>query len=125
MFWRSLALTALVLGAATGAALAGGRATVVIDQAPRQVVAGKAFAIAFSVRPEMGARRNVEPMLRAVHGEMAVTAAPVALKARGRYSVSLTLPQPGEWIISVDSRYCETRMSPLTVKAVAVEDKAS
>ena len=125
MFRKSLVLAALALGATTVAVQAGGRATVVISQAPRQVVAGKAFDIAFTVRPELGTRRNVEPMLKAARGEMAVTVAPVALKARGRYSASLTLPQPGEWIISVDSRYCETRMSPLTVKAVAAEDKAS
>jgi hypothetical protein len=106
----------LVVGLVASAG-AGGRARVSIDKAPSRVVAGQAFEVCFTVRPELGSRRNVEPVLRAMQGDRAVMVQPVALKADGRYAASIVLPVPGDWTITVDSRYCETRMAPLTVKA--------
>mgnify|MGYP003694419191 CR=1 FL=1 len=35
----------------------------------------------------------------------------------GRYVASLTLPTEGNWALTVDSRYCETKMKALTLKA--------
>ncbi|HEY3215562.1 MAG TPA: hypothetical protein VGK93_03620 [Candidatus Eisenbacteria bacterium] len=106
----------LIVGLVVSAG-AGGRARVTIDKVPSRIVAGQAFEVWFTVRPELGSRRNVEPVVRAVQGDRAVTVQPVARKANGRYAASIVLPGSGDWTITVDSRYCETRMAPLTVKA--------
>ena len=115
-------LAALVTLALAAGAHAGGRARVTIDRAPARAVAGQPFEVRFTVRPELGSRRNVEPVLKAVRGDRAITVQPVALEAAGRYAASIALPGPGEWTLTVDSRYCETRMAPLTVTVVKRDD---
>jgi len=116
----SIVLAAIVLASlATGIAHAGGRATVTILSAPKDVVAGETFELAFAVRPEwpMAKERSLEPTVKAVYGERVVTLSAVPLKTSGQYKASFALPSEGEWVITVDSRYCETKMKALTLKA--------
>lgn len=109
----------LALSLVAGVAQAGGRAHVSILTTPKQVVAGKTFEVAFSVRPEfpMAKDRKIEPIVRATCGDQTITVAAVPLKHQGEFKASLTVPREGDWTISVDSRYCETRMQPLILKA--------
>jgi len=113
--------TAMLLGLVAGIAQAGGTAHVSILSAPNQVVAGKTFEVAFSVRPNwpMAKHRSIEPMVKAVCGDREITFSAVALKKAGQFKASFALPAEGEWIITVDSRACETRMTPLVLKAQA------
>ena len=115
-----IALAAVTLSSlVTGIALAGGRAQVTVLSAPKGVVAGKTFEVSFAVKPEwpMAKNRSVEPTVKAVCGDREVTLAAVPLKASGQYKAVFALPAAGEWTITVDSRYCETRMTPLVLKA--------
>lgn len=114
-----IALAAVTLSSMiTGSALAGGRAQVTILSAPKDVVAGKTFEVSFAVKPEWPmARRSIEPMVKAACGDREVTLTAVPLKATGQYKASFALPAAGEWTITVDSRYCETRMKALVLKA--------
>ena len=115
-----IALAAMTLSSlVTGIALAGGRAQVTILSAPREVVAGKTFEVAFAVRPDwpMARNRSIEPTVRAVCGDREVTLTAVPLKTNGQYKAAFVLPAAGEWTITVDSRYCETKMKPLVLKA--------
>ena len=111
------AIVALCLTA--GVAQAGGRAHVSILASPKQVVAGKSFEVAFDVRPEwpMTRDRAVEPTVKATCGDQTITVAAKPLKTKGQFKAAITLPRAGDWSISVDSRFCETRMEPLLLKA--------
>ena len=103
-----------------GVAEAGGRARVLVSQLPRQVTAGQAFELAITVVPETWSHaRNVEPVITAECGERKIVTSAVALKRGNRYRASLNLPSAGNWTIRVDSRYCQTVMSPLAIEAVA------
>jgi len=119
-------LSILVAGVA-GVAQAGGRAQVTILSAPKDVVAGKTIEVAFAVRPEwpMAKNRSLEPVVKAVCGDRQITCAAVPLKSGGRFRASFALPAAGEWTITVDSRFCETRMTPLVLTAAAAKDKQS
>ena len=69
----------------------------------------------------MDKNRSLEPTVRAVCGDRVVTLAAVPLKATGHYKAELALPAEGEWVITVDSRYCHTKMKPLVLKAEAAK----
>lgn len=115
-----IVLAAIVFASlVAGAAQAGGRATVTILSAPKNAVAGQTIHLAFTVQPEwpMAKNRSLEPTVKAVCGDQVLTLAAAPLKAQGQYQASFALPSEGEWVITVDSRYCETRMKALTLKA--------
>ena len=114
-----LVMSALV----TGAALAGGQASVTILSVPREAIAGKSFELAFTVTPDwpMNKNRSLEPTVRAVCGEQVVTLPAVRLKETNRYKTAMALPAEGEWVITVDSRFCHTKMKPLVLKAQAAK----
>src|SRR6185436_8097927 len=60
----------MLLGLVAGVAQAGGRAHVSILSAPKHVVAGKTYEVAFSVRPEWPMKnRSLEPTVKAVCGD--------------------------------------------------------
>jgi hypothetical protein len=116
---RMILTVAMGLALVAGVANAGGRARVSVTAAPKQVIAGRAFDVVFLVRPELGMTRDrkVEPTLRAVCGDQVVTIDAVATKSQGEYKASLTLPSPGDWSITIDSRYCQTVMDPFRLEA--------
>jgi len=110
----SMFLIPVFLMGAFGAAVAGGRARITSVQAPEAVVAGNGFDMKFVVKPE-GGRRDVEPVVTATLDDTELVF--TAVKAGGGYSARLTLPRAGKWQIRVDSRYCETVMTPITIQA--------
>lgn len=123
-----IVLAAIVLASlVAGIAQAGGRATVTILSAPKDVVAGQTFKVAFAVQPEwpMAKNRSVEPTVRATCGDRVLTLAASRLKTAGQFEAAFALPSEGDWVITVDSRYCETRMKALTLKASPAKDSQS
>lgn len=106
----------MLLMAISSSVLAGGRARITGLHAPEAVVAGKSFDLTFDVRPEIG-RREVEPVVKASLDGTEITVAAVRM-SRG-YAAHLTLPKAGNWRIRVDSQYCQTVMTPVTIKARA------
>jgi hypothetical protein len=110
-----------------GVAQAGGRAHVTVLNAPKDVQAGKTIELTFAVNPEwpMARNRRLEPTVKAVCGDQVVTLNAVALKAAHQYKAVFALPSAGEWIITVDSRFCETRMKPLVVTAAGEKSTRS
>jgi len=120
---RTLLATVVLLSVSTGVVLAGGSASVNIVQAPKQIRAGQAFDLAFTVQPDwpMAKERVIEPTVKAVCGKQEIIVAAVALKQSHQYKASLTLPASGDWTITVDSRFCQTRMKPLQLKAAAAK----
>jgi len=117
---RSIVLPVLILALAAAAAHAGGRARIVSVEAPRQVAAGAAFDVAFTVRPEVG-RRNIEPTVIAQCGDQTVTVAAASVGSRNRYRATLKLPRAGSWTVKVNSSYCQTVMDPVAIRATAAK----
>ena len=120
-------LSMLLAGLLAGAALAGGLAHVTVLSAPKDVQAGKTIEVAFAVRPAwpMARNRSLEPTVKAVCGDRVITLNAVPLKTAGQYKAAFVLPTAGEWVITVDSRFCETRMTPLVLKAAAAKSTQS
>ena len=119
-----IAVAAILLSSLiTGIAQAGGEATVTILKAPKDAVVGTPFEVAFVVRPHwpMAKSRSLEPTVKAVCGDRVVTLQAVRLEAEGQYRAAVALPAPGEWVISVDSRFCHTTMKPLVLKVGAAK----
>lgn len=117
-----IALAAILLvSLGVGIAHAGGRATVTIVSAPSSVVAGQTFDVVFAVQPEwpMARQRALEPTVKAVCGDRVVTLPAVLCKDGHLYKASLALPSKGQWTVTVDSRFCETKMKALTLEASA------
>ena len=123
-----IALAAIMLcGLIAGVAQAGGQASVTILKVPKDVVAGQAFEVAFTVTPNwpMARNRSLEPTVKAVCGDQVVTLAAVPLKKAGQYKAAVALPSGGEWVITVDSRYCHTQMKPLVLTAAPAKPSQS
>ena len=119
-----IALAAIMLcGLITGVAQAGGQASVTILKVPKDVVECQTFEVAFTVTPNwpMAKNRSLEPTVKAVCGDQVVTLAAVPLKKSGQYKAAVALPSEGEWVITVDSRYCHTQMKPLVLTAAAAK----
>jgi len=116
---KRIVLAVAALSLIAGVAHAGGSAHVTFVSTPKQVVAGKAFEVAFAVSPDwrMSRDRAIEPTVKAVCGDQVITIAAVPLKTKGQYKAAVTLPKAGEWAITVDSRYCQTIMKALVLKA--------
>lgn len=117
----------LALSLIAGAASAGGRGNVSILAVPKQVVAGQVFEVTFAVRPEWPGAKNqsLAPTVKAVCGDREITKAAVALKSAGQYRAAFAVPSAGDWTITVDSRFCETHMAPLVLKAEPAKAKQS
>ena len=123
----AIALASFAAAIATPNAQAGGRATVTIVSAPASAVAGQSFDLVFAVQPEwpMAKDRILEPAVKAVCGDRVVSLPAMKTKDGKYYKASLALPSEGQWVITVDSHFCETRMKALTLKASAASSTQS
>lgn len=101
---------------------AGGSARIVGLHAPREVKAGASFQLSFAVQPVFpNHRHNVEPVVMASLDGQTLTFPAKAGKGKDQYAAAVSLPEAGDWTIRVDSRFCQTLMDPVTVRAQAVK----
>lgn len=114
-------LILLALLAAPELALAGGWASVRLDEAPGQVVAGEPWQFGFTVKAhDVTPIEGIDPVIRAVHRETgeAILAEGWDDGAVGHYLAEVTFPAAGEWKWSIrPGAYPETSMETLTVAA--------
>jgi cytochrome c5 len=103
---------------------AGGWAVVTVEDLPEHFVAGKATTLTFSVR------QHGNHLLPGLSGRVAarsgarVIEAPASPKETGYYAASLTIPEPGEWTISVHSGFNANAVTLLPVKVLAAGSNA-
>ena len=114
--WSIVAGTVL---AATISLNAGGWAVITLDSLPDVVEAGKPVTLAYTVRqhgvtPVDGLTGSIE----AVSGSSRVTARPNPGRSTGQYTAALTLPRTGDWTITVDSGFIDSRLTLLPLTAV-------
>jgi hypothetical protein len=124
-------LLAVAVALSTGAALAGGWATVTLDEPPGEVVAGEPQTIGFRVWQHGqtpvhflgGDNWPVEPVLVATHSATGERVEATAVRAEevGRFTVEVTFPSDGawEWEIRPEPLMLEGSLPPLTVLPAA------
>jgi cytochrome c2 len=114
----SLLLPALLLVPSLGA-LMGGWATVTVDELPDFVEAGKPLTISFMVRQHgVTPMKGVHPTLEARAGGYTARAAAEPGKTDGRYVAVLELRQPGDWTITINSGWGNSKLTLLPIRAV-------
>jgi hypothetical protein len=115
------ATAALVLGSVPAWA-GGSMADARVIHVPRTVSTGTSFEVVFSARrvtdwiPGSGSRQ-LEPTVRAVQGQRALVFAATPIAGKDRYRAAVTLPASGDWTITVGSKSCHTRVTPVMVRA--------
>lgn len=102
------------------AAIAGGWAVTTVEDLPDHVVAGRPVNLEFTVRhrgvsPMTGLEPQVE--VRGRGGPMRAVAAPAG--SAGRYRATFTLPEPGDWTLTIHSGLGKSRLTLLPIAAEA------
>src|SRR5439155_947770 len=103
------------------AAFAGGWAIVTLDDFPEYAVAGKPVNLTFAVRQHgMTLLPGLHPTIRATTATGLTSKANVVPAAgRGQYTAALTLPQQGEWTITIASGFNDSNVPLPAVKVIA------
>lgn len=115
--FTGIALTLLLALMFTVPVLAGGWATVTLDEYPTDMVAGEAFKIGFTVlqhgvTPVTGITPIITGTLTGAKESISVMAKEEG--EPGHYVASLNFPKAGEWSWKIDS-FGEQKMPPLSV----------
>ena len=111
----------LVLLALAGAVYAGGWAIVTLSEFPDYAVAGKPLNLTFAVRQHgVTLLSDLQPKITATDGAGKAIKGKVAHgSAKGEYTAALTLPQPGEWKITIDSGFNGNTSTLPALKVIA------
>ena len=113
-------LRAIPLAATLGVA-AGGWAVVTLDDLPDAVVAGKPITLTFTVRqhghtPLDNLRPSIEAAM--VGGSETLRADAIPADGKGRYRSTLTLPDTGQWRLTINSGWGQSRINLEPIAAV-------
>ena len=114
-------LSMLVLFALVSIAFAGGWATITLNDFPDYAVAGQALNLTFTIRQHgQTPLGGLQPGVRATTGNGRIATAVVKPGAsRGEYAAALTLPEPGEWTIVIDSGFNASATTLPNLKVIA------
>jgi cytochrome c553 len=106
-------------------AYAGGWDIVTVKDFPDFAVAGKPLALTFKVWvPSLEPLTGLHPVVRATHEKgRSIRALAEASAATGEYTAALILPEPGDWVIAVDTEYESAATLP-PLKVIAPETPA-
>jgi mono/diheme cytochrome c family protein len=114
-----LLLPALLLVPLFGRVM-GGWATVTVEDLPDYIEAGKPLPLTFMVRQHgVTPLKGIHPMIEARSGEYAARVLAEPGKETGQYDAALTLRQPGEWTITINSGFGNSKLTLPPVRAIA------
>src|SRR6266850_6139146 len=119
-------LPLLALFATVSAAYAGGWAIITLKDLPDYGVSGKPINLTFTVRQHgVTLLSNLQPSVRATTGDgLMAKAAVVRTAKRGEYTAALTLPQPGEWTITINSGFNTSSTTLPFLKVISPESRS-
>ena len=101
-------------------ALLGGWAVVSVDQLPEYLVARQATALTFMVRQHgITPLKGVHPVLVARAGSKSVQGTVAPGRADGQYVASFSVPEPGDWTLTIESGWGNSKLTLLPIKAIA------
>jgi mono/diheme cytochrome c family protein len=118
---------ALLIPAAIAVAMttlaAGGWAVITLDELPERIEAGRAVPLTFIVRQHgVSPMKGLHPRIEASSGQLKASADATPTAREGQYAASLTLPQAGEWSITIHSGFMTSK---LTLLPIAVSSAGS
>ncbi len=111
-------LLPVLLTAPVMAAAVGGWASITVEDLPDHLVAGQPAELAFIVRQHgVSPLRGLKPTVTARSGRREVEAAAAEIGKPGRYTARITVPEPGEWTVTIQSGFgkSNTKLLPLRV----------
>ncbi len=98
----------------------GGWAVITVEDLPDYVVAGQPLTLTFMVRQHgRTPLSGLSPRVEATSAGLEANAAAVAGDRTGRYQATLTLPQAGNWTITIHSGFMNSKTTLLPLPAVA------
>ena len=101
------------------AAAFGGWATVSVKDVPDYMIAGQPTEFAFRVRQHgTDPLSGLRPTITARAGSLAATAE-AKQTGKGEYAGSLTLTQPGDWTVTIQSGFGRSQITLLPIRVVA------
>lgn len=101
-------------------ALRGGWATVTVDDLPDFVKAGKPLTLSFMVRQHgVSPMKGLHPTLEARTGGTTARAEAEPAKEAGRYVAVIALRQPGDWTITINSGWGNSKLTLLPITAIS------
>jgi mono/diheme cytochrome c family protein len=105
----------------TGVALAGGWAFITLNEFPDYAVAGKPLNLTFSVRQHgVTLLPGLQPkVLATTTSGLQAKAGVKSTSNRGEYTTSLTLPEAGEWTITIASGFNDNSVKLPALKVIA------
>jgi cytochrome c551/c552 len=109
---------ALAIGSVAATRI-GGWAVVSVDNMPEYFVAGKPLVLTFAVRQHgQSPLEGLKPSIRAKSGSKVVEGRAWELPAAGNYRATLTVPQTGDWDITIESGFGASKGKLLPLRAV-------
>src|ERR1043165_6001099 len=112
----ALLLPALLLLPLPGARR-GGWATITVEEVPDFVQAGTALPLTFMVRQHgVTPLQGLHPVIEARAGTLTARADAEAGRQTGRYSGSIVLPEPGDWVITIQSGFGNSKLALLPIR---------
>ena len=103
----------------------GGWATLTVEDLPDYVEAGKPTPLTFMVRQHGGTPLNgIHPTIEARSGSNAARAAAEPGRETGQYVAALTLKEPGDWTITINSGFGNSKLVLLPIRAIAAGSPA-
>lgn len=102
-------------------AVFGGWASITLDDVPDYAVARQPLELTFTVRQHgFSPMSDLAPRVEAAGGTLrAVAAATRDGDGTGRYRASLTLPEAGEWTVTIQSGFGNSRVTLLPLRVIA------
>src|SRR5438132_2301942 len=118
--WVRFVLPFVAIFALVTAAYAGGWAIITVNHVPDTAVAGQPLTLTFSVRQHgKTLLSELHPTIQATARGRAMTkVAASRTTAPGEYSARLTLPEPGEWTITIVSGFNSSATTLLVMKVL-------
>jgi len=115
-----LVFSILLLSVFVRLGFAGGWATITLNDFPDYAVAGKTLNLTFTVRQHgQTPLAGLKPTVRAATANGLVAGAAVKPgTARGEYTAALTLPEAGEWTITITSGFNESATTLPNLKVI-------
>lgn len=103
----------------------GGWATITVDHLPDFVVAGKPLPLNFMVRQHgVTPLKGIHPTIEARSGNNSAQAAAAPGKEAGRYEAQISLREPGDWTITINSGFGSSKLTLLPIHVVATDSPA-
>ncbi len=123
---RAAFLIPAAIAAAITTVSAGGWAVITLDELPERIEAGRAVPLTFMVRQHgVTPMKGLRPRIEAVSGQLRASANATAGTREGQYSANLTLPQSGEWSITIHSGFLTSKLTLLPVTVAGAGSPAA